>query len=97
MKRKGRDAAPCSAKAIRTGRIIEPASKQYKRHTRGSRYPVTCKVRHYWFGLDSDLLDSESGQNDQFIVFSDRINRAIKLLFAGCFLAEIGCLAQAEY
>ncbi|SFU53894.1 hypothetical protein SAMN05216417_106130 [Nitrosospira multiformis] len=92
MKRKGRDAAPCSAKAIRAGRIIEPASKKYKRHTRGSRYPVTCKVRHYWFGLDS-----ESGQNDQFIVFSDRINRAIKLLFAGCFLAEIGCLAQAEY
>ena len=26
-----------------------------------ARIPVTCKACHYWFGLDSGLLDSESG------------------------------------
>ncbi|ODT83290.1 MAG: hypothetical protein ABS69_04560 [Nitrosomonadales bacterium SCN 54-20] len=32
---------------------IDPVSKQYKRHASEGRDPVTFKVRHYWFGLDS--------------------------------------------
>jgi len=40
---------------------IESAGKQYKRHAGENRYRVTFKARHYWFGLDSGLLDSGSG------------------------------------
>src|SRR5690348_290164 len=45
----------------RRGGAVESASKQDERHIGGSRYPAAFKTRHYWFGLDSGLLDSESG------------------------------------
>jgi hypothetical protein len=60
------------------GITINSASKQYKRHTGGSRYPVMFKARHYiglgWIPVC--WIRVRPGMTG-FIVFSGRINRQV--------------------
>ena len=52
---------------------INPARKQYKRHTGESRYPAAFKARHYWFGLDSG--SSPNGEIHGFFSRDEQVRR----------------------